>query len=965
MKKIGLFSLIFLILLDVKSEIRQRELYNLVNPFVGTGGHGHTFPGPTMPFGACQLSPDTRLEGWDGCSGYHHSDSLIYGFSHTHLSGTGCSDYGDILMMPVDKAVAIDNYQYASRFSHQREKAHAGYYEVWLDEPQIKVELTTTLHGGVHRYTFGAKKERYVVLNYKHRDELLDSYVEQVDEYTIRGYRYSKAWALEQKIFFEIKFSTAIESIEYDAPAAPSSTSAVALEKSPRCLIRLMDATEGSDTSVVVRCSISGVDMDGAHKNMMAEMPHSQFETYKTLCEESWNKELSKLMYNSDKAVNDTIFYTALYHTMIHPSLYSDVDGRYRGRDDKIYSTDGKFDYYTVFSLWDTYRALHPLLTMIDKKRTLDFVQTFLEQYKQVNRLPIWELSSNETNCMIGYHVVSVIWDAYNRGIRDFDIALAYEAMCSIATHYDHYEGEGLGLTLKQEYRSRAADADALESYCRYGYVRSDDSPESVSKTLEYAYDDWCIAQMALALGKQKDYEYYMQRSSNWKNVYDPVSGFARARKNGTLNSPFSPYTVDNNFTEANSWQYSFYMPHDVKGYIELLGGEANVFEKKLDELFAASTQTQGRTQSDITGLIGQYAHGNEPSHHIPFLYNFIGKKEKMQKLVEKICDSFYTNRPDGLIGNEDCGQMSAWYVMAKMGIYSTCPGEAVYDVVEAPLPVAQMMPIYKMDIDVSIVGDREIAQLYHDKEAKVSYPHPNKKYKAVSVNPFIKESLRFFDDTCMIELGSISEELPIYYSTDNGGQFKRYTSPLYLDTTTDLLFYSQQKKEDYKLQEARFVKIANDKKVVLYNNYTSYYHGGGAKGLVDGIYGKTNWRTGDWQGYQGQDIEVMIELEKPTLIKKLGANFLEDQNAWIFFPTEVSFYTSMDTTTWNLVEHIKTNKSGHNLDISIANFNTQLAKPQEARYIKMKAKHFGAMPEWHEGRGAPTYIFIDEIEVN
>jgi predicted alpha-1,2-mannosidase len=308
---------------------------------------------------------------------------------------------------------------------------------------------------------------------------------------------------------------------------------------------------------------------------------------------------------------------------MIHPSIYNDVDGRYRGRDDKIHNTDGAFDYYTVFSLWDTYRALHPLLTILDKKRTNDFINTFIKQYEQGGRLPIWELSSNETNCMIGYHVVSVIWDAYNKGIRDYDVEKAYEAMTSIATHYIDYEGEGLEMKLKESAREGAADADALESYNKYGYVRSDDSHESVSKTLEYAYDDWCIAQMAKALGKEQDYAYYEKRSHYWMNVYDPTTGFMRARKNGCLYEPFSPYTVDNNYTEANAWQYSFYVPHDIPSLFNLHGSFIG-FEKSLNDLISAREKTEGREQSDITGLIGQYAHGNEPSHHIAYLYNYI-----------------------------------------------------------------------------------------------------------------------------------------------------------------------------------------------------------------------------------------------------------------------------------------------------------------------------------------------------
>jgi predicted alpha-1,2-mannosidase len=370
----------FLFLLSISNfnllYAQKDALYKMVNPFIGTGGHGHTFPGAVMPFGACQLSPDTRLEGWDGCGGYHYSDSVIYGFSHTHLSGTGCSDYGDVLLMPVAQAMSLDQYQYASRFSHSSEKAHAGYYEVFLNDPKIKVELTATLHGGVHRYSFAEQSAKYVVLDLKHRDEVLDSEMEQIDDYTLKGYRFSKAWAKNQKLFFEIKFSHPIESIQYDEQSPKGSqTGSIQLKKSLHCIIHFQDISSQSaslkNSQLMIKTAISGVDAKGAHNNLEVEMPETQwsFDYYQHAAEQAWEKELAKIGMNQIENVkvpdadDQILFYTALYHCMIHPSLYSDVDGRYRGRDDQIHSTEGKFDYYTVFSLWDTYRALHPLLT--------------------------------------------------------------------------------------------------------------------------------------------------------------------------------------------------------------------------------------------------------------------------------------------------------------------------------------------------------------------------------------------------------------------------------------------------------------------------------------------------------------------------------------------------------------------------------------------------------------------------
>lgn len=1053
MKKLFIFCILFIATNSFaqKQKIKSsqtsdiKHLTSLVNPFIGTGGHGHTFPGPTMPFGACQVGPDTRLEGWDGCSGYHYSDSVIYGFSHTHLSGTGCSDYGDILLMPVTKEMKLDKYQYASKFSHTREKAHAGYYEVFLEDPKVNVELTSTLHGAFHRYKYQMGSDMYVVLDLKHRDEVLDSKIEQVDDYTIRGYRFSKAWAKNQKVFYEIKFSNKIENIVYEPIKKGSNTTAIQLDKSQHCLIKFENPLKYQSSTLpklYIKVGISSVDEEGAHKNLIAEMPDDNwnFETFKQKAEQEWEKELSKIQINdlpmsqyanmpitqfekNNKSSNHTIdtsinwqigksanrqiiFYTALYHCMIHPSIYNDVDGRYRGRDDKIHNTEGKFNYYTVFSLWDTYRALHPLLTIIDKKRTNDFINTFIKQYEQGGRLPIWELSSNETNCMIGYHVVSVIWDAYNKGIRDYDVNKAFEAMKDIATQASDYrdsmsdvsnpksniEHRTSYIVLKDNAKQRCADADALESYNRYGYVRSDDSHESVSKTLEYAYDDWCIAQMANALGKKKDFEYYSNRSHNWMNVYDPTTGFMRARKNGTLYEPFSPYTVDNNYTEANSWQYSFYVPHDINTLIYLHGGKEK-FEQKLDDLFLAKEKTEGREQADITGLIGQYAHGNEPSHQIAYLYNYIGKPQKAQKIINNIINSFYTNKPDGLIGNEDCGQMSAWYVMNNLGLYQMCPGQYGYfDTLK--LPTETLVKEKKIEYLINEIRDSALNEFaFSDNYLAQNFLN----------NPFILNSKRIFKDSIILKFGNLEpidfnfivdsdtlDSIPqIFYSINDSRFQKLKNNEILIKENSTIKFYNkfhieyaikQFRQDTFKfknqifyspIQTATFTKLPTDRKIILHNQYNPSYHAGGAEGLMDGIYGKLNWRAGDWQGYQGEDVEVIMALDKPKQIKKIAANFLEDQNAWIFYPKAISFYVSNDSINWTLVETIPTNKSDHANDVSISMFDVSkiaLQKSnienQTSKFIKLVAQNFGPMPQWHEGRGFPTFIFIDEFIV-
>ncbi len=1061
------YFLVFLCsMFHVTSVIAQFNFTQYVNPFIGTGGHGHTFPGATMPFAMVQLSPDTRIDGsWDGCSGYHYSDSLIYGFSHTHLSGTGCSDYGDIAFLPtfVDKDIEPASKlkeKFGIPFSHKNEKAGAGWYYVKMDNG-VKVKLTSTLRCGMQEYSFPRKGYAYIKLDLTHRDKLLQGTIVESDTKNLKNYieysgkRFSKAWANNQKLFYNFQINK-----------IPITKQIITGEGGDEILLLKFEVD--SKTPIIIKTGISGVDEDGAKNNLKKEMLEWDFEKYKKQANDEWNKELSKININNSgkielkidtveyKYINQlTIFYTALYHCMIHPSIYNDADNRYRGRDDKIHNTEGKFDYYTVFSLWDTYRALHPLLTIIDKKRTNDFINTFIKQYEQCGRLPIWELWGNETDCMIGYHAVSVIWDAYNKGIRDYDVEKAFEAMKSIATHYTDYDsirnskspnyyiankdptftqGEEIELRLKPEARKRCADADALESYCKYGYVRADDSHESVSKTLEYAYDDWCIAQMANALNKKEDYEYYTNRSHNWMNVYDPTTGFMRARKNGCLYEPFSPYTVDNNYTEANSWQYSFYVPHDIHTLL-FLHGSHDKYEKDIDNLFKAKEKTEGREQADITGLIGQYAHGNEPSHNLLYLYQYtINLNYKADSIKNYIIKDFYKNEPDGLIGNEDCGQMSAWYVLNTIGIYPFCPGDNNYLLSK---PFFRSIKIKSgNDFNFSLVKtdtldknylknllfdyidwtSYEFKNYYYNK-SRVSniishkiYPEVNHKdlqkisminYNTtniknspdydeielgdmeiinVIVNPFLINGKRIFKDSLFVEM-STGTKIGIFYSTDNK-EYSLYKNPFIIKENTTVHFYSDNQIQDGQIlfkndrqqdkyfkkspiQTATFTKLPNDRKIILKNDYNPSYHAGGAEGLMDGLYGKLNWRAGDWQGYQGQDIEVIMALDNPQKINTIASNFLEDQNSWIFYPKEISFYVSNDSITWTLVETIPTNKSNHNTETTISKFKTNSTfNIQNSKFIKLVAKNFGPMPEWHEGRGNPTFMFIDEFEV-
>lgn len=680
----GALTILILLIFSFDSSAQKKKDYTqFVDPFIGTGGHGHTYPGAVAPFGMVQLSPDTRLSGWDGCSGYHYTDSVVYGFSHTHLSGTGISDYGDILFMPTTGEPKFKNSEYISGFSKKNETASPGYYKTHLDKYNIDVELTATTRAGIHHYTYLNNQRANIIVDLQHRDQVIESWIEIVNDREIRGMRRSKAWAKDQLVYFYAKFSKPFKSYIIAVDDTQQSGKSKAEGKNVKLALQF-----GSPGEIIAKVGISAVSADGALKNLDKEVPNFDFKQIAKNAKAAWNTELSKIDVEGgapaagDQALMDvpanynplqrrptstrkekspdqnkiklTTFYTALYHCMLAPNIYNDVDGQYRGLDQKIHTAQG-FNYYTVFSLWDTYRAQHPLLTLIDRKRTSDFIKSFLAMNEQGGLLPVWPLASEETFCMIGNHSIPVIVDAYAKGIRDFNAEEAFAAMKTAANRNQF----------------------SFDKYAKNGFVPIDE-PESVSKTLEYAYDDWCIAQMAKMLGKQLDYSIYIQRAQNWKNIYNSQNGFMQARTKGKWSGPFDATEINKNYTEGNAWQYAFAVPHDVQGLIKSMGGKAN-FETKLNELFTTTAKASGKKLDDFTGLIGQYAHGNEPSHHMAYLFNFTDEPDKTQYYIHKIRNELYSSKPDGLSGNEDCGQMSAWYVMSALGIYNIAPGQQEY----------------------------------------------------------------------------------------------------------------------------------------------------------------------------------------------------------------------------------------------------------------------------------------------
>ncbi len=655
-----------------------------VNPFIGTGGHGHTFPGATVPYGMVQLSPDTRTLGWDACGGYHYTDDSIIGFSHTHLSGTGISDLGDILFMPFSgtpKTLAgtPENPElgYRSRFIHKEESASPGYYSVHLEEENVKAELTATTRTGFHKYTYNNGGKSGIIIDLSHTiypDKKPDHQIRIISNTEIQGFKKSSGWAEDQGIYFQAKFNKPF-SYEFYENGKKMATKDV-VKSTNLLVVLLFDTTKAEE--VLAKVGISSVDNLGAKQNLEKEIPNWNFTEVKKAAAQLWQKELSKIDIKGGSEDEKTIFYTSLYHTSISPNVFNDTDFRYRGMDKKIKKTNGK-DSYTVFSLWDTFRAFNPLKTILDPDKTTGFINSLLNKYDEGGVLPMWELQANYTGCMIGYHSIPVIVDAYKKGIRGFDVEKAYQAMLGAAK----YNREGI-LFPSEDVANRLMPKAKLYNE-QFGFIPSDLERQSVSKALEYAYNDWCIAQMSKDLGKKEDYTRFMERSKRYKQYYDATTGFMRGKnQDRTWREPFDPRFSQHNvndYTEGNAYQWTWFVPHDVDGLVQLMGGKTT-FITNLDNLFSTSSElTGGEVSSDITGLIGQYAHGNEPSHHITHLYNFVGESWKTQSLTDQIMKTLYFNNPNGLAGNEDCGQMSAWYVLNAMGFYSFCPGDNQYSI--------------------------------------------------------------------------------------------------------------------------------------------------------------------------------------------------------------------------------------------------------------------------------------------
>lgn len=938
-----------------------------VNPFIGTGGHGHTFPGATLPFGMVQLSPDTRMEGWDGCGGYHYSDSVIYGFSHTHLSGTGVPDYADLLITPHGGKLPknpryIDPKGYGSRFSHATEKASPGYYSVYLEDPKIEVSLTATERTGIHRYRFDGRGKRYIVLDLDYRDKVLDAGFSVVDNQHIQGHRTSEGWAKEQYFYFSLMTSVPFEK-----------STLITEGNQHRMVLTFNSKVE----TLTLQVGVSAVDEAGAERNRKKEADGYPFDQIKQNAEKYWLKELSKIQLEDADKTKKTVFYTALYHTMVAPNLFSDVDGRYRGRDMNVYRIDNKYPQYTVFSLWDTYRATHPLFTIIDQKRTNAFIKTFLRQFKEGKDLPVWELAGNETECMIGFHSVSVISDAYVKGIRDYSADEALNAMVYTGNLNEY------GKTLFRD----------------YGLISSDWESESVSKSLEYAYDHWCIAQMARAMNNQELAAKHDQFGLNFINHFDPKTKFMRARRGAQWVSPFDPTEVNFNYTEANSWQYSLYAPHQPQILTQLLGG-TNELSNWLDNLFSTTSSLSGREQADITGLIGQYAHGNEPSHHMAYLYNYSATPWKTSVMLDSIQRSMYHNAPDGLAGNEDCGQMSAWYVLSALGFYPIAPGSTRYEIGHPLFDKATIRLENGKTLAINRLGGmgkyigavrfngNKINYIDHSQLMQGGVlefemqdePNTGLKLMDISMNfprefipvPFISTPNRIFNDSIQIEMGMVSLiglNQGIEYAIEENqlmGKWQVYTIPFTLNKSSKVHARGYNKNENTltysTILSSTFTKTDANSKLELQTAYAPSYAAAGPNTLIDKIRGSNDFRTGDWQGFQGKDVVAVVSFTEPRDIQSIGISYLRDLRSWIFDPSSILIEISTDGKTFTQAADFALKKPNKETEEkSLGNLAKKVAFKQ-VKAIRYTIKNQGICPEWHLGSGNPTWIFLDEL---
>lgn len=942
-----LLCVLFIISCKSKSDYTDQ-----VNPFIGTGGYGWSegrcYPGATVPYGMVQLSPENRDDLWTGY--YRYDQPTIKGFSHTHISGAGISEGADITIAPTVGEIRFvpgdpnkANSGYRSRYTKTTEQAQPGYYTVFLDDYGIKAELTATSRTGMHRYTFPESKQSNLIVDLRYGvkdDWVLDSWIKIIDKYHIGGFRRTNRWAGDQRQYFVAEFSKAMDSVAIVSDSVMNWNIKEAKGGNLQAVIRYQTK---SNEQIGVKVALSAVSMESALENLSKENNDWDFDKIKQKAATTWEKNLSKIEIEGQVDSLKQIFYTAYYHTLLGPTVYSDVNGNYLGSDYQIHNVGKGKDYYTLFSLWDTYRTLHPLMTILEPKRVNDIINTFVQMYSQSGLLPVWNVYSSETWCMMGYHAVSVIADAYVKGIRDYDEDKALEA-CKKMANLDY-----LG----------------LEYYKPLGYIPSNKTRWSVSKVLEYAYDDYCIAQLSQAMGRNSDFEEFGKRSLSYKNLFNPENKFLMPKNNtGEWNKSFNPNGWSNDYCEAGAYHYRFYVPHDLTSLISLYGGEEN-FVSALDSIFIKKA----------------YEQSNEPSHHMPFLYNYAGTPWKTQEQVREILLSCYNTTPEGLCGNDDVGQMSAWYVMAALGLYPVCPGNPEY-ILTSPLFDKATIHLENGKRFVISTENQSLENKYIQSVTLNGTPYtlsyithkdiiaggelhfvlsnvPNKSWGTkVSDRPTSRVNLEVTErpniivenehglGTKKIRIESTTPKSSIYYTTDGSEPNEHsilYTHPFQVEENSTIkaqcvkvgLQPSLVTTRKISIKKAEYPKIIENSSVPKYHDLTAE---GGAYNLIDGNCGTTETYGGYWVFLENKDLDVTVDRGSDLPLKEISTHFLHQPNSGSFAPKEVQYLISNDGKHFTLVEkHCYDFQSNKNKLSNIITFSTKI-EPKNIRYVKVKA---------------------------
>lgn len=961
-----------------------------VDPFIGTGGHGHTYPGATVPFGMVQVSPDTRLDGWDGCGGYHITDDVVYGFSHTHLQGTGVSDYGDVLFMPTVGPVDTGKVwrdRYRDRFVQGSQVAHAGYYRCDLERSDLAVELTAGKRVGWHRWTLSERDTLQLIVDLDHRDELINYGMYPLNDSTLVGQRVSDNWAEEQHVYFAIRFDQPFEWLDQMAEIEAEYDGS-GLMSQEMIFVPIFSLIFNNIESVTSRVALSFVDIEGAVGNLESEAPNAVgFDAARLAAETAWNSALGRIEIEEEDPDERAIFYTALYHSLTVPNLATDADGRYRGTDLQVHNAADGTPRYTVFSLWDTFRATHPLLNVLEPERTETFVRNFIGMHEEGGQLPMWELAGNYTGCMIGYHAVPVIADAWAKGLRGFDADAALDAMVSAAT-------------------AKELSKPVWDSL---GYLPLEKESESVSKTLEYAFDDACIARMAQSMGRMDVAQRFGKRAQGWQNLFNPENQFLQPRYGAAWREGFDPTEVTFEYTEANGWQYNFFVPHDVSKHMELLGGPEG-YAEMLEEMFGGSSRMSGRHQSDITGLIGQYAHGNEPSHHMAYLPSFAGHPERTQQLVDSICDVMYTALPDGLSGNEDCGQMSSWYIWSALGLYPVTPGSDQYVLgtprygsFEWTLPNGHVLKVkVERESDNAVyihgfkINGESISRSWvtHEElmaggvwvfelkdepaseegwgKAPANWPVSDWTLgdEAFVAAPYLNAPRSYSGEQIEVSVGSIDPEARLGYRIlPKDGQpasasFSDVYGPIAIEGTQSIQLVAEKNDQSSAVVTGRIASVNPAYTVQIRYPFANQYAAGGDRALIDGIRGEgPDFRTGDWQGYFGKPAELMVDLGELHRVSAMRVGVLQDVKSWIWAPSEI--VCSVSTNGKDFSVFGRGNTSMDPKDDTPQTERVGFDGEAVARYLKLELIQFngGEIPEWHLGRFNPTWVFADELE--